>query len=290
MNIGCQSETAPIRRLILRHPRDAFRNQAAIDREWRDLNYPEAPAFDAAIAEFDRFAALFEDAGVEVHFLDGAETGLDSVYVHDPVLVSRRGAILCNMGKPVRRDEADTFRPLLDRLGVPVLGAITGDGLLEGGDVVWLDERTVAVAEGYRSNAEGIRQLGALLGSDIDTLVSVPLPHWHGPDEVLHLMSILSPLDRDLALVYSPLMPVPFRDWLLARGLRLIEVPEGEFATMGCNVLALAPRRCVMLAGNPQTRALLEAEGCSVTEYQGREISLKGAGGPTCLTRPIWRE
>ncbi|MDZ7364124.1 MAG: arginine deiminase family protein [candidate division KSB1 bacterium] len=176
------------------------------------------------------------------------------------------------------------------KMNVPILGVIAGNGRLEGGDVVWLDERTLAVGRGYRTNDEGIRQLQQLLKDLVDEVVVVPLPHWRGPHEVLHLMSLISPIDVDLALVCSKLLPVPFRERLLARGFRLLEVPDEEYESMGCNVLAIAPRKCMMLAGNPRTKALLMNEGVEVWEYLGEEISRKGAGGPTCLTRPIWRE
>jgi N-dimethylarginine dimethylaminohydrolase len=171
---------------------------------------------------------------------------------------------------------------------VEVCGRIEPPGRLEGGDVVWLDRHTLVVGRGYRTNAEGIRQLRALLGHTVD-VVEVPLPHWRGHEDVMHLMSLVSPVDRDLAVVHSPLLPVPFREWLLERGIRLIDVPDEEFDTMGTNVLALAPRRCVMLAGNPRTRTALERAGAEVVEYEGAEISVKGAGGPTCLTRPLVR-
>jgi N-dimethylarginine dimethylaminohydrolase len=173
-------------------------------------------------------------------------------------------------------------------LGLPIAGRIEGEGRLEGGDLLWFDERTCAVARGYRTNDEGIRQLKALLGSGVE-VVTVPLPHYRGPEDVFHLMSIISPLDADLALVHSPLMPVPFREWLLGRGIELVEVAEEELDTLGCNALALAPRRCLTAAGNPQTRARLEAAGCEVLTYAAEEISLKGQGGPTCLTRPLVR-
>ena len=175
------------------------------------------------------------------------------------------------------------------KLGILVKGAIVGDGRIEGGDVVWLDERTLAVGRGYRTNDEGIRQLRELLHGCVDELIIVPLPHHRGPSDVFHLMSILSPIDLDLALVYSPLMPVPFREALLARGMELVEVPEEEFESMGCNVLAVAPRVCVMIRGNPITRRRLEAAGAEVHEFDGGEICAKGCGGPTCLTRPILR-
>jgi N-dimethylarginine dimethylaminohydrolase len=160
---------------------------------------------------------------------------------------------------------------------------------MEGGDVVWLDDHTVAVGYGYRTDAEGILQLRTILGDLIDELIVVPLPHWRGPGDVLHLMSLVSPVDRDLAVVYSPLLPVAFRQRLVSRGFELIEVPDEEFETMGTNVLALGPRDCLMLAGNPRTRAALERAGARVLEYVGQDISVKGAGGPTCLTRPLAR-
>jgi len=175
-----------------------------------------------------------------------------------------------------------------ESLGLPLAGRIEGAGRLEGGDLVWFDATTCAVAQGYRTNEEGIAQLKTLLGPGVE-VVTVPLPHYRGPDDVFHLMSIISPLDADLALVHSPLMPVPFREWLLARGIELVEVAEDELDTLGCNVLALGPRRCLMAEGNPKTRARLESAGCEVLTYDATEISLKGQGGPTCLTRPLVR-
>ena len=155
--------------------------------------------------------------------------------------------------------------------------------------MVWLDPRTVAVGEGYGTNAEGIRQLATLLQDRVDTVIAVPLPHWNGPNDVLHLMSFLSPLDDDLALVYSRMMPVSFRTQLLDRGLTLLDIPEAEADTLACNVLAVAPRQVVMAQGSPQTKALLEQHGVQVWTYLGAEISEKGQGGPTCLTQPLWR-
>jgi|TARA_Y100001001_G_scaffold111050_1_gene108707 N-dimethylarginine dimethylaminohydrolase len=174
-------------------------------------------------------------------------------------------------------------------INVPIIGRIETPGTLEGGDVVWLDERTVAVGEGYRSNAEGIRQFKTLLGNLVDEVISVPLPHWTGSGDCLHLMSNVSPIDHDLYLVYSRLLPVPFRKYLLDRQIQFIEVPDEEYDSMGCNVLAMAPRKCIMIKGNPITKDRLEAEGVEVHTYDGSEISIKGSGGPTCLTRPFFR-
>lgn len=288
---GAQSEVGAIRRILLKHARDAFRSDGSIDAQWRDLHYLAPPRLTDAVQEYDRFVALFRGLGIDLRFAPvDEEVGLDSIYVRDATVLCERGAILCNMGKRGRRSEPEALERPLREFGLPIVGAIGGEGRLEGGDVAWLDPRTLAVGRGYRTNDEGIAQLRALLGDCVDELVEVPLPHAKGPDDVFHLMSIISPVDHDLAVVYSPVMPVPFRELLLGRGIRLVEVPDDEFETMGCNVLAVAPRRCVVLAGNPRTRRRLEQAGAEVHEYEGREISAKGAGGPTCLTRPLLRE
>jgi N-dimethylarginine dimethylaminohydrolase len=231
---------------------------------------------------------LLAGQGISLEYLSpAAGLTLDAIYVRDASIVSARGAVLCRMGKNARSAEPPAQRRAFERLGVPVLGEIGGSGRIEGGDVVWLDRSTLAVGLGYRTNEEGVRQLADLLGPDVE-IVPVHLPHWRGPGDVFHLMSIISPLDDDLALVYSPLMPVTFRTELLDRGFGLVEVPEEEL-DMGPNSLALGPRRCLLEAANPRTRRRLEAAGVEVLIYEGGEISRKGLGGPTCLTRPLER-
>lgn len=282
-------EFGSLARVVVKSVGEAWSRPGAIGREWRELNFTAEPNLRRALTEFDRFREMVASTGAEVLTLPAAdETGLDSIYTRDASVVTSKGVVLCRMGKPQRAGEPAAQRRAFETWGIPVAGAIEAPGQLEGGDVVWLDEQTIVVGRGYRTNAEGIRQLRALLGPAVE-LIEVPLPHWRGPEDVFHLMSIISPVDRDLAVVYSPLMPVPFRDTLLARGLSLIEVPDAEFATMGANVLAVAPRMCVMVDGNPETFKRLEQAGASVLSYPGDEISLKGGGGPTCLTRPIGR-
>lgn len=275
----------------MKHPREAFVSQAAIDAQWRALNFSGPPDFLRACAEFDALARLLEDNGAAIEFLPSDErTGLDSIYTRDASVAARDGLILCNMGKALRSGEPAAQGDVLGRRGVSILGSIQSPGMVEGGDLAWLDGRTLAVGQGYRTNAQGIAQLRALLGSAIDELIVVPLPHWRGVDDVMHLMSLISPVDDKLALVYSPLLPVPFRTWLLEHGFSLVEVPDDEFEGMATNVLAVAPRTVVALAGNPATRDALEAAGVHVLEYEGQEVSIKGAGGPTCLTRPLTRD
>jgi N-dimethylarginine dimethylaminohydrolase len=284
------SEFAQLTRVVLKHPRDAFVDEATIAAGWRTLGYTAPPDLGRAIAEYDAFLSLVQSSGSEVHLLPrDARTTLDSIYVRDASVVCDRGVILCSMGKSQRAEEPAAQEATFVRLpSTRVVGEITLPGRLEGGDVLWLDSRTIVVGRGYRTNDEGIRQLRALLPGDVTTIV-VALPHWRGPADVMHLMSLISPVDRDLAVVYSPLLPVPFRELLLQRGIELVDVPDEELDTMGTNVLALSPRRCLMLAGNPRTRRALEHAGAEVLEYEGKEISVKGAGGPTCLTRPLQR-
>ncbi len=290
-SVGGQSEVGRIRRVLLKHPREAFADRDRIEAQWRDLRFVGPPDFDRAAEEYGRFVAHLERLGAEILFLPrNGGAGLDSIYTRDAAVVSDRGVVLCSMGKAQRRGEPEAMGRFLKEAGIPVLGRIAGDGFLEGGDVVWIDERTVAVGQGYRTNGEGIEQLRALLDAAAAEVVPVPLPHWSGPDDVLHLMSLISPIDRDLMLVHSRLLPVSFRQWLVRRGVRLLEVPPEEFDGMACNVLALAPRTCLMLAGNPGTKKLLEGAGAEVWTYEGLEISIKGSGGPTCLTRPLLRE
>jgi N-dimethylarginine dimethylaminohydrolase len=290
MPLTAQSEVGRIHRLLLKPPTAAMHNQREVDAEWQPLNYLARPDYSEAVAEYNAFVDLLSGANIDIEYLPSSEqTGMDSLYVRDAAIVCDAGAILCNMGKPARRGEPDGCGRMFEQLDLMVAGAVSSPGFFEGGDVAWLNPQTLVVGRGYRTNDVGISQLAAMLPTDVE-LITVPLPHWQGPEDVFHLMSMLSPIDEDLLLVYSPLLPVPFRELLIERGFKLIDVPDAEFASMGCNVLAIEPRHCVMLEGNPITTARLEAAGARVLTYQGTEISAKGCGGPTCLTRPLLRE
>ncbi len=283
------TETGRLTRVAVKHARDAFIDTATANAQWKALHFTAPPDVGRACAESDAFIAILESCGATVERVPPADgTTLDSIYTRDASIVSPRGVILCTMGKAARRGEPAAQEEAFRRLGIPVAGRITPPGSLEGGDLLWLDATTVVVGRGYRTNAEGIRQLRVLLGDGVE-VVEVPLPHWRGETDVMHLMSLISPVRNDLAVVYPPLLPVPFREWLIHRGLSFVDVPDAEFETTGTNVLALGPETSVMLRGNPVTRARLEAAGVEVIEYAGSEISVKGAGGPTCLTRPLER-
>ncbi len=289
--IGGQTEVGTLKRVLMKHPREAFPPEDLLNSEWRKLGYHRKPDLSRASDEHDALIDLLERLGAKVDLLPPhPDTGMDSMYVRDASILTDDGIVLCNMGKPARSSEPRAQEKIFLRKGIPVLGRIEGDGRLEGGDLIWLDQDTAVVGRGYRTNDEGIRQFREFLGHQADRVMVVPLPHWKGPSDVFHLMSIISPIDLRLVLVYSPLLPVPFREFLLSRGISLVEVPEKEFTTMGCNVLTVAPGVCVMLEGNPETQARLQGSGVEVHTYRGEEISAPGDGGPTCLTRPILRE
>jgi dimethylargininase len=279
---GGQSMTAALRRVLVRSPR-------AEDRvAWRAYGWRAEPDPERMAEEHEAFRALLADAGAEV-VTGQTPIGLcpDQIYVHDPALVTDRGAILLRPGKEGRRIEVDAMAVDLVEAGLPLAARLEAPATAEGGDVLWLDERTLLVGRGYRTNDEGVRALAdALPGVDV---VVFDLPHLRGPSEVVHLMSFLSLLDVDLAVAYPPLMPVRLVELLTERGVELVEVPDEEFETMGPNVLALAPRVALALDGNPETRRRMERAGVDVRVYRGDEISRKGDGGPTCLTRPLLR-
>lgn len=284
------SEVGRLTHVLLKRPESAFLSQEHLDAHWEEFGYLGRPDFDLAVKEYRVFEDLLSSTVPNIHYLgDSPPTGLDSLYVRDGLLITDRGAVILNMGKVQRSAEPPAARGLLSRIGIPVLGEIEPPGCVEGGDVVWFDRSTLAVGLGYRTNDEGIRQLRSLLADFVSDVLVVPLPHWKGPGDVLHLMSLISPVDVDLSLVFSPLLPVSFREWLLARSIRLLEVPEQEFPSMGGNVLAVAPRDVILLEGNPRTRRALEDAGATVREYVGTQISHLGSGGPTCLTRPLCR-
>lgn len=283
------SEHGHLTSVLVKHAREAFINDAIIQSQWKRLNFSAPPDFLRAIAEYDRFLEIIAGIGCEVVILpQGSGLTLDSIYTRDASIVGPHGVILASMGKASRAPEPVAQGQELRRQGWPVVGSVVPPGCVEGGDLVWLDQNTLVVGQGKRTNAEGIRQLRDLIRSSCEVIV-VPLPDHPGQHDVMHLMSVMSPVDADLAVVYSRLLPDGIRQTLLERGYRFVDVSDEEFETMACNVLALGPRECVMLNGNPKTRAALEKAGANVHVYEGQEISLKGGGGPTCLTRPLTR-
>lgn len=279
---------APLKRVLMRSARGAM--QGADPARWH-----YGPSFDPARAAVQHaaFAALVAASGAAVEWLDDADDGLaDSVFTHDPSLVTDKGAVILSMGKALRRAEPALHEAAYRRLGIPVLGRVEGEGQVEGGDCVWLDRNTLVVGRGVRTNQDGIQQLANVLGPIGISVYGFDLPLWQGEEACLHLMSVISPLADDLALVHSPLLPAPFWQMLRARGIRLVEGDRDEFSASGglsLNVLPTAPREVIMVAGFPETQAAMEAAGCTVATFEADALCIACEGGPTCLTRPILR-
>ncbi len=282
--VPIQDQTSQLRRVLVRPP-------VAEDLgAWARYGWRSRPDPARAADEHAAFRDLLGAAGAEVVVGATPVPGdPDAIYAYDPTLLTDLGAILLRPGKPGRRDEPVAFAKDLAAAGIMVLGELTEPAVAEGGDLLWLDATTLLAGRGYRTDDTGICQLRDLLTPAGVEVIAFDLPHQRGPAECLHLMSFISPLDRDLVVAYPPLMPVRLYELLKDRGIELVEVPDEEFGSMGPNVLALAPRVALALDGNPETRRRMEAAGFDVRTYAGEEISHKGDGGPTCLTRPLER-
>jgi len=278
---GGQSMTAPLRSALVRRPGPAF------GRAFDDpaLGFLHPVDLDAATREHEALVELLERLGVDVAILDEGATG-DSVYAFDPLLVTDRGAIALRSGKPNRRGEEADLVAWSDTAGIPLAGAIEAPGTVDGGDTFWLRPDLFCIGRSLRTNDEGARQLAAIVGGDVRTF---DVPYWRGPGECLHLLSVISPVADDRAVVYPPLVPTGLWRLLDELGVHPIAVPDDEFETLGCNVLAVASGIVVVADGNPGTAAALAAAGCEVHPTPLAELGVNGSGGPTCLVRPIRR-
>jgi N-dimethylarginine dimethylaminohydrolase len=280
---------APLRRVLMRSAANAMRD--ADSAAWH-----YGPGFDPAKAAMQHavLAELVAASGAEIEWIEDKADGLaDSVFTHDPSLMTDRGALILSMGKPLRAKEPSLHEETYRRLGIPVLGRVEAPGQVEGGDCVWVDARTLAIGRGVRTNQEGIQQVANLLTPLGISVYGFDLPLWQGEEACLHLMSVISPLADDLALVYSPLLPAPFYQMLKARGIRLVEGDPQEFAAsngLSLNVLPTSPLKVIAVAGFPKTKAAMEAAGCAVETFEADALCIACEGGPTCLTRPILRQ
>ena len=279
---GAQSMSAPLLDVLVKRPGAAF--GAAFDDPAHGFHH--AVDLELARREHDAFVELLSSLGPRVHVLETELETPDLVYTFDPLLVTDRGAIPLRPGKPNRAPEPAAIEAWTTAAGIPTLGRIDPPGTIEGGDTLWLRPDLFCIGRTLRTNSEGASQLAYLLGGDVRVF---DLPYWRGPAELIHLMSVISPVADDLAVVYLPLLPVGLWELLGVLEIRLVEVPDDELATLGCNVLAVRPGVVILAEGNPRTAAALAAAGCEVHTYPASEIGLNGSGGPTCMTRPILR-
>lgn len=283
------NEYSQLKEVAIRSPLFSFINNGKLLREWKALRFHSKPDFNQAIIEYNYFKDLLQNDGISIIDLPSSKLlTIDSIYARDSIVISKKGLILCNMGRSSRTPEASENFNSLKSHGYKIAGQIKSPGTLEGGDFIWIDDQHAAVGLGPRTNKEGIRQLKKLLGSSVELHV-VDLPKPSHPDDVLHLMSIISPLDKNLALIYRPFMPYTFINWLSELDISFVEVSDEEYPLMGCNVLATSPRSIIMLEGLTGVQSELKKSGCKIRTYKGIEISRKGEGGPTCLTRPLKR-
>lgn len=287
---GAQSMFDRLDSVLIKRSDDAFVNQEYIDSNYERYNYLSRPVYENLHSDYDTFENILKSNVKTIFYLPkDEEVGIDSVYAHDTLKVTNKGVVYFQMGKELRRKEPAASRKYLESKGIPTLGALKSSATMEGGDVVWVDHKTVAIGLGYRTNAEGIRQFTEITKGVVDNVITVPLPHADGEERVLHLQSLISIVDKDLVVMYSRYVPVFFRHDLERRGFNIIEVNEEEYLTMGTNVLALSPRKCVMLKGNKRTKKGIEEYGGEVFEYDGQDLSMKGEGGATCMTAPVLR-
>ena len=279
---GAQSMTAPLREVLVKAPGPAFGD--AFHHHGAGFLHPVD--LDAARREHDGLVELLERLGVIVHRLDTETDDPDLVYVFDPLLIADGGAIPLRPGKPNRAGEPDVLEAWTRERGIPTMGRIQAPGTLEGGDTFWLRPDLLCIGRTLRTNDAGARQLAALVGGDARIF---DVPYWRGPDELVHLLSVISPVADDVAVVFLPLLPMGLYDLLRDLGYRLVEVPEEEYPTLGCNVLAVRPGVVVTADGNHETRRRLEAAGVEVHAVPLVEVGENGSGGVTCLTRPVLR-
>lgn len=277
--------TGRLRRVLVNRPGERF----GAAHETEGAFYAEAVDLPRAQAQHDALVAVLEQSGAAVEYL-GGEAGPDSIYTYDPALVCDGGALLLRSGKAIRQPEAPAMGEWFAAHGIPVLARLEAPALADGGDLLWLDSRTLVIGRGFRTNEAGACAINAAVAPYVDSVHVVDLPIDRGADFCLHTLSLISMLDRDLAVVSLPLMPVHLYELLRARGVELIEIAEEEWDSLAPNVLALGPRELVMLAGNPRTSKRLRAAGCRVTEIEGSDVAIKGSGGPTCLTLPLQRD
>src|SRR3954451_5090803 len=277
---GVTSMVAPLRRVLVRRPATAGDLAGA---GWRT---PDPATLERQHAAF---VELLDGLGVEIELAEALDGQVDSVYMHDPLIMSARGGIPLNMAKPARMREPAAAKAEFERLDIPVLGVLEGDAYADGGDRFWLDDTTAAIGLGYRTNRKGAQALQALLEPEGIHVETYDMPHDQGPSFVLHLQSFLSAATERLFVVYEPLAPVRLLQDIAERGIDWIAIDRESYDAMGCNVLAVRPGVVVMVDGVPDVRRALEAKGVEVHVYDGSELSLKGDGGPTCLTAPLLR-
>lgn len=283
---GGQTMVGELKKIMIRKPDESFGNADPI--KW---HYTAKPHLANALQEHKQIEDILRKEGVEIIYHDAKlEDKADSIFVHDPAIMTDAGAIILRMGKPLRRGEEKAIRDKFKDLDIPILWELQGDATAEGGDILWIDKNTLVIGRGFRTNQKGIDQIRSALKPHGVSVLQFDLPYDQGKEACLHLQSLISLIDHKTAIIYRKLAPVSFVELLEKKGFKLIDLPEDEYVSMGTNVLAIKPNICLALGGNPKTKLALENAGCKVYTYKGTELSYKAEGGPTCLTRPVLRQ
>ena len=279
---GAQSMTTPLHDVVVKRPGAAF--GAAYDNPAHGFLHPVDLA--EAQRQHDAFCQVLADLGVRVHQLDAETESPDLTYTFDSALVTDRGIIGLRSGKPTRQGEAAPMLEWAAGRDIPVLGRLGEGETADGGDTFWLRPDVFCIGRSLRTNMAGAARMTELVGGDVHVF---DVPYANGPAECLHLLSVISPIADDLAVVFMPQLPAGLYELLAERCVALVPVPEEEILSQGCNILAVRPGVVVMVEGNPATQRALLDRGCEVHTFPGTEVCINGSGGPTCITRPILR-
>ena len=268
---GVSSMTATLKKVAVKAPGLSLLN--ADPKKW---HYTKG--FNPNIIEVvhNIFVKMLEDSGTEIYYMRGDDYEIaDSVFTYDVSLMTPSGAILMSPGKMLRRGEQNLHKNFYHKHSIPIVGSIVGNATAEAGDTLWIDDKTLIIGRGFRTNLAGLEQLKKILNPQDINVYSFDLPVYSGESSCLHLMSLISLIEL-----------------LQKHNFTIIQAPFDEFKksdTLSVNVLATKPGECIMIDSAPKTLDLLRGAGVHVKVFHGDPLCIACEGGPTCLTRPLLR-
>ena len=288
---GAQDMVSSLKKVLMKKPENYM---SKVDlKKW---NY-ESPLNQKILEEnYCEFYEIIKNSGTEIIDLNienKNEELCDSIFTHDPSLVTNDGAVILNMGKTLRKKETEEHEKFYQSINIPIIGKIINEGTVEGGDCLWIKNNTLLVGESFRTNRSGIIQLIKILNYYDINVIPIKLPKQKDPNSCFHLMSLVSMLDHDLAIGCLSLFSFDLIKIFNDNNIKLIDIPEDEYfksKTLAVNILTLSPRELVLIKGYPKTIELLLNEGNNIKLFNGNELCIKAEGGPTCLTRPLLRK
>ena len=286
---GVSSMTSKLATVGMLKPMKALKN--ADPNKWNYGNSFDPNKIDR---NYSSFTKILTDLDVKILWMTCENNEIaDSIFTYDASFMTSKGAILLSPGKPLRKGEEKIHEAFYKKNNIPIIGKLSGSAIAEGGDMFWLDNETLVIGKGFRTNQQGIDQIKGVMNTYNVKVVPFDLPFFRGPESCLHMMSLISLVDEKKALIYNSLLPIGLVQLLEKKGYNLIKAPEDEFISsegLNINVLAIKPGECVMISGFPKTKKALERSGVNVHTFEGNSLCIGCEGGPTCLTRPILRE